>query len=148
MDQGKVLRLSGWERDGLAWCPATIPLSLIYTHSHALSVLVCVRVRVCVCVRERERESECGCVSLSVFMCLSHSVLCVCVSHRRDCFSRLCQGKSEDVSQTKKVEFLSFSQKEENLVKNLYSSKTRQNGNILFGRFWHQWPDWKIPIRC
>ena len=96
---------------------------------------LCACACVCVCVRERERESECGCVSLSVFMCLSHSVLCVCVSHRRDCFSRLCQGKSEDVSQTKKVEFLSFSQKEENLVKNLYSSKTRQNGNILFGRF-------------
>ena len=74
-------------------------------------------------------------MSVGLYVSLSLCFVCVCVSHRRDCFSRLCQGKSEDVSQTKKVEFLSFSQKEENLVKNLYSSKTRQNGNIVFGRF-------------
>ena len=73
------------------------------------------------------------CLSLSLCVSLSLFCVCVCVSHRRDCFSRLCQGKSEDVSQTKKVEFLSFSQKEENSVKNLYCSKTRQNGNIVFG---------------
>ena len=86
LDEEKVLRLSGWERDGLVRCPAhTIPLSLSLSLNliHALSVCVCVWVCVGVGVCRKEEIVFADYVRAKARMSVKPKKLNFCHFHKK-----------------------------------------------------------------